>query len=233
MENKKIPADLDLGRLKRTVFLRFGMAGPLLAAMLFIPAGTLGYWQAWVYLAILLVPMNLVLAYLLKNDPQLLARRMRTKEKEKKQQAIILLSYPVFIAAFLLPGFDRRCGWSSVPLWLVLVAEFIVLAGYLLFVRVMKENRFLSRIVEVDRDQKVIDTGPYAVVRHPMYAGILPLYLFSPLALGSYWSLIPAAPLVLVIVARILNEEKVLVRDLPGYAEYRRRVKYRLVPGIW
>ncbi len=233
MENINIPADLDLGRLKRTVFLRFGMAGPMLTAMFFIPAGTWNYWQAWIYMAVLLILMGLVLTYLLKNDPQLLERRMRTKEKEKKQQSIILLSYPVFLAAFLLPGFDRRYGWSSVPLWLVLVAEFIVLAGYLIFFRVLKENRFLSRIVEVDRDQRVIDTGPYAVVRHPMYAGILPLYLFSPLALGSFWALIPAAPLILVIVARILNEEKVLARDLPGYAEYRRRVKYRLIPGIW
>lgn len=233
MENKKIFSAHDLGRLKRTVFLRFGTAGPLLAAMFFIPAGTWNYWQAWIYMALLLIPMGLVLSYLLKNDPELLERRMRTKEKEKKQQSIILLSYPVFLAAFLLPGFDRRYGWSSVPFWLVLIAEFIVLAGYLIFFRVLKENRFLSRVVEVDRDQRVIDTGPYAVVRHPMYAGILPLYLFSPLALGSFWALVPGALLIPVIVARILDEEKVLARDLPGYADYRRRVKYRLIPGLW
>lgn len=233
MENEIKYANLDLGRLKRTVFLRFGMAGPLLAAMFFIPAGTLDYWQAWVYLAILLLPMGLVLAWLLKNDPKLLERRMRTREKERKQQTIILLSYPVFLAAFLLPGLDRRYAWSRVPVWLVLLADLVVLAGYIFFARVLKENRFLSRVVEVDRDQRVIDTGPYAVVRHPMYAGMLPLYLFSPLALGSFWALIPAAPLLPVIVARILNEEKVLARDLPGYAEYRRRVKYRLLPGLW
>jgi protein-S-isoprenylcysteine O-methyltransferase Ste14 len=184
-------------------------------------------------MAVLLIPMGWVLAHYLRKDPELLERRMRTLEKEKRQRAIIFLSYPVFLAAFLLPGFDRRYAWSRVPVWLVLLADLVVLAGYLLFVRVMKENRFLSRIVEVDAKQKVIDTGPYAVVRHPMYAGILPLYLFSPLALGSFWALIPAAFLPPIIIARIFNEEKVLCRELPGYAEYMRRVRYRLIPWVW
>ncbi len=213
--------------------MRFGLAGPVLAAMFFLPAGTLDYWQAWVYMAILLVPMFLVLVYFLKNDPELLERRMRIKEKEKKQQAIILLSYPVFIAAFLLPGFDRRYGWSSVPAWLVIAADIIVAGRIPVVLPGHAENRFLSRVVEVDQKQKVVSTGPYAVVRHPMYAGILPLYLFSPLALGSFWALIPAAFFPLIIIARIFNEEKVLSRDLEGYRKYARRVKYRLIPGVW
>lgn len=227
--------DMAMSRrsLLRKVILRFGMSGPLLAAMLFLPAGTFAYWQAWLYLAVLLTPMGWTLAHCLRNDPELLERRMRTREKERRQRLIIFLSYPVFLAAFLLPGFDRRYGWSRVPVGLVLLADLVVLAGYLLFVRVLKENRFLSRVVEVDARQRVIDTGPYAVVRHPMYAGILPLYLFSPLALGSFWALIPVAFLPLIIISRIFNEEKVLCRELPGYADYLRRVRFRLIPGIW
>lgn len=233
MEKETTGTTVNRKQLTCKVVLRFGLAGPLLAAMFFLPAGTWNYWQAWVYMAVLLVPMGWVLAHYIRKDPELLERRMRTREKEMRQQAIIFLSYPVFIAAFLLPGFDRRCAWSRVPIWLVLLADLVVLAGYLLFVRVLKENRFLSRIVEVDAKQMVIDTGPYAVVRHPMYAGILPLYLFSPLALGSFWALIPAAFLLPIIVARIFNEEKVLSRELPGYAGYMRRIRYRLLPGIW
>lgn len=233
MEKVKPAPAIDRKRLTRRVVLRFGMAGPLLAAILFLPAGTLAYWQAWLYMAVLFIPMGWVLAFYIRKDPELLDRRMRTREKERRQRAIISLSYPVFLAAFLLPGLDRRYAWSRVPVWLVLLADLVVLAGYLLFVRVLKENRFLSRVVEVDQSQSVIDTGPYAVVRHPMYAGILPLYLFSPLALGSFWALIPAAFLSPIIIARILNEEKVLCRELPGYAEYMRRVSYRLIPGIW
>lgn len=233
MEKEKTTPVPDRRKLAWRVTLRFGMAGPVLSAMFFIPAGTLDYWQAWVYLATLLVPMGLVLAYLLKHDPELLERRMRTREKVPGQRKIILLSYPVFIAAFLLPGLDRRFGWSKVPSWLVIVAAAIVLAGYALFFRVLLENRFLSRVVEVEPEQRVIRSGPYAVVRHPMYAGILPLYLFSPLALGSFWALLPISPLAWVIVARILSEEKILARDLEGYREYMSEIKYRLIPGIW
>ncbi len=233
MENEKPSRIENYGPLKKKVAVRFGLAGPMLAAMFFLPAGTLDYWQAWVYLAILLLPMCLVVAYFLKNEPELLERRMRLKEKEPEQKAIILLSYPFFLAAFLLPGFDRRFGWSAVPPRLVMAADVIVLVSYGFFFRVMRENRFLSRVVEVDRKQKVISTGPYAVVRHPMYAAVIPMYFFSPLALGSFWALVPAAFVPLILIARIFNEEKVLGRDLEGYTDYTRRVKYRLIPGIW
>jgi protein-S-isoprenylcysteine O-methyltransferase Ste14 len=233
MENANTTLALDPARLKKKVFVRFGLAGPMLAAMFFLPAGTWNYWQAWIYLAILLVPMFMVVAYFLKKDPELMERRMRMKEKEREQKAIIILSYPFFLAAFLLPGFDRRFGWSAVPAWMVMAADVIVLISYGLFFRVMRENRFLSRVVEVEQMQKVISTGPYAVVRHPMYAAVIPMYFFSPLALGSLWALIPAAFVPLILIARIFNEEKVLSKDLAGYAEYTRKVKYRLIPGIW
>jgi len=233
MEKEQAPQEIDLGGLRKMVARRFGMAGLILAAMLFLPAGTFRYWQAWVFLAILLVPMYFVVAYFLKHEPEVLERRMHFKEKEPEQKAIIYGSYPFFLAAYLLPGLDRRFGWSAVPAWLVIVADAVVLASYLFFVRVMRENRFLSRVVEVDSKQEVIRTGPYAVVRHPMYAAILPMYLIGPLALGSFWALIPAAVIPLVLVARIRNEEKVLLRDLKGYAEYTREVKYRLIPKVW
>jgi protein-S-isoprenylcysteine O-methyltransferase Ste14 len=233
MNNGETTPTVNLGRLKRMLVMRFVLAVLILGAMFFLTAGTLNYWQAWIYMAILLIPMCLVLVYFLKKDPELLERRLRLKEKEPEQKAIIKFSYPLFLVAFLMPGFDRRWGWSTVPVWTVIAANIIVLAAYGLFVRVMRENRYLSRIVEVEHEQMLIDTGPYAVVRHPMYAAVIPLYLFSPLALGSFWSLIPAAFIPLVIIARIFNEEKVLSRELEGYRKYARRVKYRVIPGIW
>ena len=220
-------------RLKRMIAVRFLLVIVALSTMFFLTAGTLGYWQAWAYMAILLVPMALVLSHYLKRDPELLERRLRLKEKEKKSRAISLLSFPIFLAAFMLPGLDRRFGWSAVPAWMVVAADSVVLASYLLFVRVMHENRFLSRVVEVVPEQRLVDTGPYAVVRHPMYAAVIPLYLFSPLALGSFWALLPAVLVPLVIIARMLQEEKVLSRELAGYRKYARRVKYRLIPGVW
>ncbi len=233
MESNAVPPAVDKVRLKKMAAGRYLLALIFLAAMFFLPAGTLDYWQAWVYIAVLLLPMAWALLHYLKKDPELLERRMRTKEKERKQRSIILLSLPIFLAAFLLPGFDRRYGWSAVPWWLVIAADAGVLAAYLLFLRVMRENRFLSRVVEVVPGQRVIDTGPYAVVRHPMYTAVIPLYLFSPLALGSFWALLPAALMPLLIMARIFSEERVLSRELPGYRKYARRVKYRLIPRVW
>jgi protein-S-isoprenylcysteine O-methyltransferase Ste14 len=233
MDNEKIIQTESHGRLKRIIAVRFGLAGPVLAAAFFLPAGTLDYWQAWAYMAILLLPMFLVVAYFLKKDPDLLERRMRTKEKEPRQKKIIRLSALLFLAIYLLPGFDRRFGWSSVPTVAVIAADLIILASYGVFFLVMCENRFLSRVVEVDQKQPLIDTGLYARVRHPMYAAVIPLYLFTPLALGSFWAMIPAAFIPLVLIARIFNEEKVLSRELAGYRKYARRVKFRLIPGVW
>lgn len=223
----------DLSRLRRTLAARFGLGSLLLATMLFLPAGTLRFWQAWVFLAILLLPMLLTVLHFLRRSPEVLQRRMNWKEKEPAQKSILFWAYPFFLAVFLLPGLDRRFGWSAVPAWLVLAADAFVLASYLGFVRVMRENRFLSRTIEVDRRQEVVRTGPYAIVRHPMYAAIVPLYLASPLALGSYWALVPAAAIPVVLVARIRNEEQVLCRELPGYDEYRQQVRFRLIPGVW
>ncbi|MBM3296978.1 MAG: isoprenylcysteine carboxylmethyltransferase family protein [Candidatus Aminicenantes bacterium] len=205
----------------------------VLGPVFFLPAGTLRYWQAWVYMAILLIPMTLVMIFFFKKDPERLERRMRWREKEKTQRKIVSLGALPLMAGILIPGFDRRWGWSSVPTALAVFAGVMVVLGYLIFVRVMMENRYLSRIVEVVREQEVVSTGPYAVVRHPMYSGTLLLYLFTPLALGSLWAVIPFALTVIMFPLRILNEEKVLLRDLPGYGEYMEKTRFRLIPGVW
>ena len=224
---------LSRRELLRKVSGRFLAAILILGAMFFLPAGTIFYWEAWTYLAILFIPVLLVLLYLIKNEPDLLERRMRMREKEAEQKLIIKLSFLYFLVAFLLPGFDQRYGWSSVPTPVVIMADMIVLLGYALFFLVLKENRYASRIIEVEQQQQVITTGPYALVRHPMYLAVLLMYIFSPLALGSYWAMIPTILLPILLVARIRNEEKVLTKELAGYQEYRQKIKYRLIPGVW
>jgi len=219
--------------LTRTVYVRSVLAVPAIWAILFIPAGTLAYWQAWLYMAILLIPMFFVIRYLLRHDPQLLERRMQSREREIAQQRIIKLSYLYLLVAFMLPGLDKRWGWSAVPPPVVIAADLVVLLGYGLFVLVLRENQYASRTIQVEQEQQVIISGPYSLVRHPMYVGVLLMYLASPLALGSYWALLPALLIIPILVARILNEEKVLERDLEGYPEYQLVTKYRMLPGVW
>jgi len=223
----------DKSTLTRMVVSRYVMAFLAIAAIIFVPALTLRYWQGWLYLLILFAPMLVLMAYLLRNDRGLLERRMRTGEREGRQRAIIGLSSIPFLLAFSLPGFDVRLGWSNVPAWVSIIAAALVLAGYAIVILVFRENSYASRVVEVEKEQPVISSGPYGVVRHPMYVGMALLYVFSPLVLGSYWAMIPAALILPVLVARILNEEKVLARDLKGYPEYMRKVRYRMIPGVW
>ena len=229
MGNNQLPQ----GRLTKMVSVRLLVFVPLLLAMFFLPAGTFAYWEAWVYLTVLLIPMVLVLIYLLRNDPELLERRMRMREKESEQKLIIKISYLYFLPVFLLPGFDKRFGWSNVPVVVVIVADVLVLLGYRMFFLTLRENRYASRIIEVEQEQKVISSGPYAIVRHPMYVGVSLMYIFTPLALGSYWAAIPSLLIIPLLVARIRNEESVLGRELKGYKEYMQKTKYRLIPGIW
>jgi protein-S-isoprenylcysteine O-methyltransferase Ste14 len=204
-----------------------------LGLLFFVSAGTLDYWEAWVYCAVLFVPFLVVLTYLLVYDPELLARRMRLREKESAQKRIISASGILFLIGFLIPGLDHRFGWSEVPVCGVLAADVLVTFGYALVFLVFLWNPFASRVVEVEPGQKVISTGPYALVRHPMYLGTSIMWLATPIALGSYWALPVFLILPLVLVCRIHNEEEVLVRELPGYREYTLSVRYRLIPGIW
>jgi protein-S-isoprenylcysteine O-methyltransferase Ste14 len=225
--------NIILSELKKKAFFRFIMAPIFMGLMLFLPAGSLNYWQAWIYCAVLFIPVLFVVLYFLKKDPELLERRMRFREKEETQKTIQKLGFIIFFIGFLIPGLDYRYQWSNVPVQLVIVSNIIVLSGYLFVFFVLRENSYASRIIEVEKGQKVISTGPYAIVRHPMYLGVLLMLLFTPLALGSYWALIFFLPLLPIIVLRLLNEEEVLFRELPGYNEYCRKTKYHLVPFVW
>ena len=207
-----------------------------LALALFLSAGSLGFWQAWVFLAVWTVSVVLITAYLIKYDQKLLASRVQagpTAETQKVQQVIQSLASLFFIGLFIVPGLDFRFHWSTVPPVVSWISNgFVVLGFYIVFL-VFKENSYTSAVIEVSNEQKVIATGPYSVVRHPMYAGAILLLLFVPLALGS-WVAIPfPLPLILVVVVRLLEEEKFLLANLSGYEAYRQKVRYRLVPFIW
>ncbi len=228
-----VNTNIDKKKLLKTVITRAPVAFVMMALLFFLPARTIYFWEAWVFLAILFIPAACVLTYLYREDPELLVKRMKMKEKEKEQKHLQLFSSLFFIAMFLVPGFDKYYGWSSVPLWLKIFSAAVVLLGYLMFFVVIRQNRYASRVIEIQEKQKVIDTGLYSVVRHPMYDAVLLLYCFAPLALGSYWTLIGDIIILFIIIFRIVNEEKVLMRELEGYTEYMQKVKYRLIPALW
>ena len=219
--------------LARTAILRLIGGFVLLPLLLVAPAGTVAFWEAWAYLAVILIPLTLTMAYLLSHDPELLERRMRAREKDPAQRRIVALAGVLFLALLLIPAVDRRLGWSRVPQTAVIAADLVVLLGFALFIRVLRENRSASRVIEVEAGQRVVATGPYAIVRHPMYAAIAMISLATPVALGSWWAFIPALLLVAVLAARIRNEERVLAAELAGYGGYMRTTVYRLVPGVW
>jgi protein-S-isoprenylcysteine O-methyltransferase Ste14 len=205
----------------------------LVGAMLFLPAWTLHYPGAWLFLGLLFVPMLIMGAVMLCKAPTLLEKRLDGKEKEATQKGVVALSGLMFPAGFVLSALDFRFSWSHVPLWLVVTASALFLIGYGLYAEVMRENAYLSRTIEVQENQTVIDTGLYGMVRHPMYLATLLMFLPLPLILGSFWGLIPFALYPAIIVVRILNEEKVLTDGLDGYAEYKQKVRYRLIPYFW
>lgn len=204
----------------------------VMGLVLFLPAGSLKYWQGWIWWAIISGVTLYITAYFVKRDPGLLARRMKVQEKEPQPAIMRILSFASMFT-FLLPGFDYRFSWSAVPLWLVVLANAMVLAGYIFIFRVFKENSYASTVIQVEKGQQVISTGPYEVVRHPMYTGLLSIMLFTPLALGSYWALIFGVLFIPINILRIRKEEEVLGRGLPGYADYCRKTRYRLIPLIW
>lgn len=205
----------------------------LIGALLFLPAWTFYFPGAWLFMALLFIPMLIMGAVLLIKAPALLEKRLNNKEKEKAQRGVVALSGLMFHLGFLLSALDFRFGWSSVPTWLVIVASVLFLVGYGTYAEVMRENAYLSRTVEVQENQTVITTGLYGIVRHPMYLATLFMFLPLPLILGSFCGLIPFALYPIVIVIRILNEEKLLTKELTGYSEYKTKVKYRLIPFVW
>ena len=204
-----------------------------ISAMLFIPAGTLDYWQAQMYLASIFLPMLFVLLYFLKNDPAFLERRFKMKEKEKEQRLVQKLGAPFYLIGILLPGLSVRFGWPMAPAEISIVADAAVLLGYAIMFLVFRENSFAGRTIEVVKGQKVISTGLYAIIRHPMYLGMLLFSTATPIALGSYAAVLFFLPMFPLIALRIRNEEEVLGRELEGYEEYCKKVKWRLAPWIW
>lgn len=233
MAKKNTRKKPNIGKLKRMIFLLFPLGIIVMGLMLFLPSGSLNFWQAWVFMATLFVPVIFVVSYFLKHDPALLERRMQFKEKEVRQKLIIKIASLLFFTGILIPGFDYRYGWSDVPVWLVILSDVVIFLGYAIVFLVFRENSYTSRIVAVQKGQKVITTGPYSVVRHPMYVGVILMYLFMPLALGSYWAMIFFIPAIALIITRTLDEERVLLKGLKGYKEYTKKVRYRLIPGVW
>ena len=204
-----------------------------LSVLLFIPAGTLKFWNAWLFFSVLFVPMFILGAVLFIKNPELLAKRLNMKEKETEQRSMVILSGLMFIVGFIMAALDFRFQWSNIPTWLVIIAAMFFLIAYALFVEVLRENIYLSRIVEVQENQKVIDTGLYGIVRHPMYSATLLLFLTIPIILGSVYSFVVFMIYPVLLVKRILNEEKVLESELEGYIDYKKSVKYRLIKFIW
>jgi protein-S-isoprenylcysteine O-methyltransferase Ste14 len=208
----------------------------IMAALLFVAAGTLDYWQAWIFLAVYFVASLAVTFDLAQRDPQLLERRMGGgpfAEKETTQKIIMSLTSLGFIALIVVPALDRRFAWSHIPPYLALAGNLLVALGFLAAYFVFRENTFTSATIELAPEQRVISTGPYALVRHPMYAGGIILLVGVPLALGSWWGLLVVAAMVPALIWRLIDEEKFLARNLTGYPEYQRKVRYRLLPGVW
>jgi protein-S-isoprenylcysteine O-methyltransferase Ste14 len=217
--------------------LRSSIFGVLLmAALLFVPAGTFDYWQAYVFMAVFVGGSAAITVYLAIKDPQLLERRMNvgpTAEKETTQKIIMVFALLGFIALLVVPAFDRRFMWSSVPPYISVIGDLLVALGFLLVYFVIRANSYAASTIQVAEGQTVISTGPYAVVRHPMYAGVLPLLIGTPLALGSWCGLFALILFLPALIWRLLDEERFLHKNLPGYTEYTRKVRYRLVPFVW
>jgi protein-S-isoprenylcysteine O-methyltransferase Ste14 len=219
--------------LVAAVSIRLALSVFVLGGLLFGTAGSFDYWNGWLFMTALFVPMLLVFVYLNKHDRTLLEKRMDVREKQKEQRAYVKLSLLWFLVSFAIPGLDYRFAWSHVPVWLVITSTVVMLCGFVLFVTTMVQNSFASRVIEIQEDQRLIDTGLYSVVRHPMYMSALIMFTACPLVLASYYALIPSLLLLPLLAYRIRNEEKVLLTGLAGYAEYANRVRFRMIPFVW
>ena len=205
----------------------------LVGLLLFLPAGTIHYSCGWLLMAVLFVPMFIVGVLMLLRSPELLKRRLNAKEKETEQKKVVALSGVMFIVAFVVAGLNFRYSWIAMPTWSVWSAVAVFLLSYIMYTEVLRENEYLSRTIEVQENQKVIDTGLYGIVRHPMYSATVLMFLSMPLVLGSLPSFVIMLAYIPIIVKRISNEEKVLMNELCGYREYCNRVKYRLIPFVY
>jgi len=213
--------------------IKFTLGVLIVGLLIFLPAGTLNYWNAWLLMGLLFIPMFIAGIILMIKNPDLLKKRLDAKEKEGEQKKIIGMSAIIFILGFVSAGLDFRNGWSNMPLWVVKSASVIFIISYILYAEVLRENTYLSRTIEVQENQKVIDTGLYGIVRHPMYFATTLLFLSFPVVLGSWFSFAIFCFFPFVLVKRIKNEEDVLENGLEGYKEYKQKVKYRMIPFVW
>ena len=205
----------------------------LVALLVFLPVGSLSFGYGWLFMGLLFAPMLVAGFVMFFTAPELLKKRLDAKEKQATQKGVVAFSGLMFIAGFVVAGLDHRFGWSAVPVAVVVAASAFFLVAYALYAEVLRENAYLSRTIKVEQGQKVVDTGLYGIVRHPMYTTTIVLFLMMPLVLGSWYSLLIFAWYPVIIVIRLLDEEKLLTRELPGYAEYKKKVKYRILPYIW
>lgn len=205
----------------------------LVGLLIFLPAGTLAYTYGWYFIALLFAPMLAVGILMLIKSPEFLKKRLDAKEKQSAQKGVVALSGLMFIAGFVVAGLDFRFGWSQMPTWVIVTASALFLLAYALYAEVMRENAYLSRTIKVEEGQTVVDTGLYGIVRHPMYAVTILLFMMIPLILGSWYALISFAFYPAIIIVRLKDEEALLSKELPGYEAYKLKVKYRLLPYIW
>ena len=220
-------------KLVAEALIKFTCGLLLVGLLIFLPAGTLSYTYGWLFVGLLFVPMLIAGFIMLAKSPEFLKKRLDAKEKQSAQKGVVALSGLMFIAGFVVAGLDFRFGWSAMPTWVVITASVLFLIAYALYAEVMRENAYLSRTIKVQEGQIVVDTGLYGIVRHPMYAATILLFMMIPLILGSWYALIAFALYPVIIIVRLLDEEKLLTEELPGYDTYKQKVKYRIIPFIW
>jgi protein-S-isoprenylcysteine O-methyltransferase Ste14 len=236
VQSTALQSDGAVKNLNAKAWLALIVLAVAMGFLLCVPAGTVHYWQAWMYLSIFTGASALITVYLMRRDPALLERRMSggpMAEKQRAQKFIVLCTSIGFIALLVVPAFDHRFGWSTIPFGGVVFGDVLVAIGFYFIFLVYRENTFTSATIEVAENQRVISTGPYAIVRHPMYASASLYLLGTPLALGSYWAFIAIAAMIPFLIWRLLDEERFLAKNLSGYDEYRRQVRHRLVPYLW
>ncbi|WP_024857394.1 methyltransferase family protein [Ruminococcus albus] len=220
-------------KLMISAVTKFLLGLVMLGLLIFLPAGTMAFAQGWIFMAVLFVPMFIIGVVLALKSPELLRKRLNSKEQETTQKGVVISSMLMFLGGFITAGLSFRFGWLRLPMWVSVTAAVIFLIGYAMYAEVLRENEYLSRTVEVQEEQKVIDTGLYGVIRHPMYTATILMFCSAPLVLGSVISFVIFLAYPVIIVTRIGNEEKVLEQGLKGYTDYKKKVKYRLMPFVW
>ncbi|MBQ5712256.1 MAG: isoprenylcysteine carboxylmethyltransferase family protein [Oscillospiraceae bacterium] len=220
-------------KLLAEALVKFSLGALMVGALIFLPAGSLGFWQGWLLMGLLFIPMLIAGFVMLFKAPDLLAKRLDAKEKQAAQKGVLAFSGLMFVGGFVVAGLDHRFGWSRMPVWVTVMGAAVFLLSYALYAEVLRENAYLSRTIRVEEGQTVVDTGLYGIVRHPMYMATILLFLAMPVVLGSWWALLVFASYPAIIVARLKDEEALLEKELAGYCDYQKKVRWRLVPFVW